>query len=730
MTATQHLPPCAALALLLALVASPALATTGDADGDGNVDFDDVSALIDELLARGDAAGDPDCDASGALSIADAVCTLRLVPCVIDTVPPRLVAPAAGSIDLSAQWSCHLPVPFPVVDDDCDPNPLVTAVPDTITGLGQHAITLTARDEQGNEASVPWSIDVTGCPSTAHVGLGKVEGTVLVDQDGVLSLASSDPPSPGQEPLIDGKITVSGTQTSALTDASGHFTIEGVEPGSKALLIESTTNGAGALPPIAPIDVPVTVIADATIVPGPRPISREQARDVVLALLGADFDPAEGFLYVTQQPLPAGVILQPALGNDDGAPDGALDVVLAAESWLVLADPKPHLRFQHDVVQALVSSTTGVVQVLDRGSWLELNGGSFYAPPALDALSPDAMVFPDGAAGGSSVPATAPVDAAPDMGAIASHVPGCASNKTYAVIIGGADDYSLRKDLTNIRTVFGHGGVPAAFLSSFQAPSLHPVDDVTALFDAQCAATTECDTLFVYISAHGNPGGSAQLETTRTEKDGTPVIFDSFLVSQLNFAACKACHIIVIIDTCYSGKAIPGLQAKLQPLTGREALVLTATDATHQSVAFSWYNLGRSSGGKFTNELVEAAQTAVDMSAAFDTARQATLNDFNSDIKAMNPQKWVRTRPPGETCLLPGTAYVALDQALTSGSVTIPAGTHVPLSVITGGHVSGPDVGCNGNHYHGGGQTIMIEGSGPYTDPAPGNCGFGRTFTQ
>ena len=50
------------------------------------------------------------------------------------------------------------------------------------------------------------------------------------------------------------------------------------------------------------------------------------------------------------------------------------------------------------------------------------------------------------------------------------------------------------------------------------------------------------------------------------------------------------------------------------------------------------------------------------------------------------------------------------------------AGDRIPLSRIQGGRIIPAESGCAHQHLHG---SITIDGSGPYTDPHPGNCGFG-----
>lgn len=72
----------------------------------------------------------------------------------------------------------------------------------------------------------------------------------------------------------------------------------------------------------------------------------------------------------------------------------------------------------------------------------------------------------------------------------------------------------------------------------------------------------------------------------------------------------------------------------------------------------------------------------------------------------------------------PTAAAVVLTQTLVLGDLTYPAGTALDPTRIVGGHVSGPDGGCDHDHLHG--PSITIDGAGPIPDPDPNGCGYGR----
>jgi hypothetical protein len=62
-------------------------------------------------------------------------------------------------------------------------------------------------------------------------------------------------------------------------------------------------------------------------------------------------------------------------------------------------------------------------------------------------------------------------------------------------------------------------------------------------------------------------------------------------------------------------------------------------------------------------------------------------------------------------------------------------GTEIPLTDITGYKLAGELVtepGCPNTHMHAADPSkgIFINGKGPFFDPAPNGCGYGRTVLQ
>lgn len=286
---------------------------------------------------------------------------------------------------------------------------------------------------------------------------------------------------------------------------------------------------------------------------------------------------------------------------------------------------------------------------------------------------------------------------------------------------------------------------------------------------------TPCDTLWIYILAHGYPGGPVVDLYT---KEGTywrkynDAVTQTFNVADLNLRDIRACHVYAIIDSCYSGdwltnRAGTGLQDQLAPKPGLEAVVVTATDDTHGSYfvrTILELQLPQALFTKFLLDGLDDASKAIGgpapLDVGFDSMMRTLRNGANQNntiptvtglylgrALSANPQIWVRPRQPGETCegmttSDPGGSGVSLtdggpttkpavrlDYDLSMGSAFYARGEIIALDRITGGRVAEIDQGCDGLHLHAEDNRvgIFIDGlNGPYVDAFPNHCGYGR----
>jgi len=359
--------------------------------------------------------------------------------------------------------------------------------------------------------------------------------------------------------------------------------------------------------------------------------------------------------------LTAGVIVSPALGDDDGKQTAALETTVGKPSWFFYVDPFTDQKFHHATKFVLVDAESGAASAKDATSWPSFNHMSYYRPSDSLTSSTDVLLRPSDKAPTAAGPALDIARRGPmprDLAPMFDHVPGCTTARTYALLVQGADEGPMRADMDQIKTFFGHGGIPPASVRQWKpTPGKSPRTEINAMWAQIKAEATPCDYVFVFVTSHGNRNGAEQLDTDATNKDGTPVGYESWNPTYLDWSNCKACHITIIIDACYSGKTLQDLQKIFTPMTGRKVVVMASSDARHESGSYTWYNLRGRTGGAFTNAVVDAfnAQSAggatVSLGKVFDDANTAVASTvFTKAIREQNPQYWERTLQPGETC--------------------------------------------------------------------------------
>src|ERR1044071_9168121 len=196
---------------------------------------------------------------------------------------------------------------------------------------------------------------------------GGVEGFAFLVGGNILLLNSASSPPAGASPISGAAVTIDGWGGSASTSSTGRFLASGVPVGQRVMHV----NGSGTS-----LNVPLTVVAAATIQTGAFTLSRQQAIDAALAALPGT--PSDYRILASQQPLPTGVVLRPALGDDSGEHAPALDYAVPSPQFFIYADANAGERFQHDVLYILVDASTGVVTTRPASSWPQLNGVNRY----------------------------------------------------------------------------------------------------------------------------------------------------------------------------------------------------------------------------------------------------------------------------------------------------------------------------------------------------------------
>jgi Caspase domain len=155
---------------------------------------------------------------------------------------------------------------------------------------------------------------------------------------------------------------------------------------------------------------------------------------------------------------------------------------------------------------------------------------------------------------------------------------------------------------------------------------------VLALYKEICDKARAQDTILIYVTTHGTENGAFTLQAGPVvEGTDTPTeyIFPYF---DLNTSLCAACHVIFIMDTCYSGVQLLDMSVKSPPHAGQKLTFITAANSVETSggITDSWVNFftGRVAGGVFTNAFLESLK---EFSTANGGATQSNLQKIFDD---------------------------------------------------------------------------------------------------
>ena len=549
---------------------------------------------------------------------------------------------------------------------------------------------------------------------------GALSGVAFVGTDNTVLLARAQTPPAGSRPAAGATVSVGAV--SGMTDSAGAFTLEGIPAGLGVLHVSTPAGPIG--------DFPVTIFGGATAILGAPAVTRAAALAAVKnALSSIPTDPEATIIIGPQEPLPAGTTVAPAYGDGNGRPNASLTYTAPSEQWFIFVNPDPTLRYTHPVEFFFVDAASGALTKLDERSWPLINGLNYYASSDASVKSPDLMLGPkpraaakplsttpaprraiaiirdaryrtstrtfegaDGQGGARLLLASLvapgarpsnlhllPRPAVPQAGTTAASSGGT----TYGLVVEGADESDENADISNITQMFGHGGVPPAYVS-FSKPGdsagknklgePRRKADLLAKFQQQCLAAGPDDTLFLYITAHGIRDGrdGVQLDRSGLDADGEPFVYESLSSSDFDFSKCKACNIIIIIDACYSGAMASGFNDILEKTPcPPNYTIISSTDSTHQSRGYRSWDWRGPTGGFFTNKFLAGFSSQagsspggnVDLTQVYKDTKNVMSGSWRSGVSEQNPLIYVRyprcpCHPPTETACNsgPGTA--------------------------------------------------------------------------
>ena len=549
-------------------------------------------------------------------------------------------------------------------------------------------------------------------PGGPNAGRGAVEAYVFQSPSGgPLLLSTTNTPPAGATPAVGVRAEIVGGGPSATVGADGSLRLGGIEPGLRTLRLTPANGGA-------PTDVPLTVVPDATLPLGQTAVSRQNAVEA-LRTFAAGLNAAELFtgsdVLVTSTPLPAGVRLSPALPSGDEQ-----EMAIERPSWVLYVDMAPQSRFGHPTVLALVDAETGAVRAQGMLSWPLFNDASFYADSQVNATSPDALMVASGARGNHSSSsgnraARGLVWPETEEGAATCRAADPETSRTHVLMIQGDRRSDFAADMEDVAVSLGVAPFPRTGtfrrIRTFEGSSgarARILQEFAAVRDAAKSG----DTFVLYVTSHGqigqtsvpaeekaggglifrpavkkppeqiaasyrliceSAGDSPFASDTFETLDGKIIKFDNIAVNEFDFSPCKACRIVLWIDTCYSGNWINIQRSRLEALKDRDILILTSADQEHVAEGILDFTLvevggeifGLPEGGLFTNGLVEglrrvrgseAAETGADaLAAAFPFAVSVTNENNKFSLSPLqgalqSPQLFRRPLEPDAVC--------------------------------------------------------------------------------
>jgi hypothetical protein len=501
--------------------------------------------------------------------------------------------------------------------------------------------------------------------------LGGVSGYLVLDGTPHFS---SEPPTEKSTPIAGVNIIMPPLAFSATTGADGFFELQNVPTGFYTLEAD--------VDPV--LEQPVTVLRGATVVLGDYPVARDTALSTVTTALALDpnTDTRPWMLVMAHHPLPTGTVIIPALGNADGIDTPNDYLRLDSPKWFVFCDLNSTLKWNHEAVYALVDAATGELETFTRYSWPLLNGVEYYGSQEVNVTGQDTAYLPlepavpEGEGEGAKV---VQAEARPEERLVtaAAAPPCCTDPKTYALMVRGHDDEVTEEDIDDVQNALGEGLLPGELvLESYDSCGDEPEKKFLEKFRQVCALTRPCDTLMLYITAHGTRGG-AKLEhgafECSTKAFGEQADFDTLGPGEIPWEECAACNLVLMVDACYSGGyADARQQTRFNGMTGKKVAVFTATSTMKEAGSYGRAHLLRETGSVFTGRFEDSVDSLVDgvdgwnpwgvdesgksgLERVFDETAQRVKDMFDpwGEFKNQSPQKFVKIPPPNEVCCTP-----------------------------------------------------------------------------
>lgn len=421
------------------------------------------------------------------------------------------------------------------------------------SSLGEAGSLLSLNAEQGGASSNGNNGGTLPTQDRAGVGGVLVRSGGTVQFVGSASEAAGAPPAAGIRIRV---LNLQGTEVGGVTTGpDGAFQISGLS----GTAVELEANG---------VTLPVTLV-DGFVVSTARPnFARQQAVDKVLAAT-----PPTALVVATFTPLPPGTVVQPAFGNAESDYDPALShTVASGGEFLVLVDPAPSEQFGHEVQFHFVNASSGVDTVLDS-SWLPaVNDVLFFSATGQLVVDRGNGTFLSGMV--VQIPPGGTVQPRKQSPPVTPKLP--ANPDKFAFLLTGTPENWYLADRNRTREWLENQGVPPDNIveSSFGTDLETPTERAQRIREEFLALAPRIESraqaggdpsLFVEVSAHGNPRGEIMLNNTLRMAGADRLNLALFrhstymqpIQALLPLSEIRsACHIKLLLSCCYAGSHI------------------------------------------------------------------------------------------------------------------------------------------------------------------------------
>ena len=475
------------------------------------------------------------------------------------------------------------------------------------------------------------------------------------DSGGGLLISGQTPPTADAEPVAGATVSANGVDHGA-TAADGSFRFD-ADAGPLTIRIEYE----GVV-----LNQPTTVVGGRTVIVGASQMSRDEAWHRVENVVVSTLDrPQTVLAFGSHVPLPPGTTVNTTRSPGPTTP---ADIVLEKPSWLFFIDLYFTSGYEHPTILALVDDTDGSVTVLHRRSAPVVNQLDLWFgledQPLSDVLmrpSEDPYIYAP-----RRMPAVAASQPVPRTVPARDHVEGCEDAKTFALIITGATESSFLESTIRFSAALSADVVREIVPSNSSDFS----DLYRVTYNELNAQMTPCDRLIIYIASHGyeddDGNGLGAFMYERRDKslgDNRKQSFTPFELSSPLRNTLKACHLQLIVDACFSGSMAPLFRQAFDRRGFKhvDRYFLASTDATttatFENISTGGVLFGTTTGGKFTNELIEAGVvggTPAELSEKVDElVGQGGV--FTYDSYAHDQGAQYLYLPPTEACPIDGS---------------------------------------------------------------------------